>query len=77
MKWDGSSWAALGGSFLGGGPVGVQVLSLTVFDDGAGDVLQGSAGQDWYFANLVGGVVDLITGLGGSEVVEELVVLAP
>jgi hypothetical protein len=49
----------------------------TVFDDGAVDQLQGAAGTDWYFANLSGGVTDVINGLGASGLVEELGVLAP
>jgi sugar lactone lactonase YvrE len=49
----------------------------TVFDDGAVDQLQGAAGTDWYFANLSGGVTDVINGLGTSGLVEELGVLAP
>src|SRR5262249_36229421 len=36
--------------------------SPTVFDDGAEDVLTGSLGQDWFFANLAGtGVRDKVT----------------
>jgi hypothetical protein len=38
----------------------------------------GAAQWDWFFANRSGGVaVDILNGLGGSEVVEELGVLAP
>ena len=42
------------------------------------DAPSGAAGSDWFFADLSGGVApDLINGLGGSEIVEELDVLAP
>jgi CSLREA domain-containing protein len=51
---------------------------VTVFDDAAVDVLSGGSGADWCFGNLVGGVArDVINGLGGGEIVEELGVLAP
>jgi hypothetical protein len=39
----------------------------TVFDDGDADVLTGSAGRDWFFANLAGGVLDTITDLQPDE----------
>jgi fibronectin-binding autotransporter adhesin len=48
-----------------------------VFDDGAVDTLRGSAGTDWFFANRSGGVLDVLPGLGGAELVEELDVPAP
>src|SRR5262245_12247815 len=51
---------------------------VTVFDDGAVDVLTGNAGSDWFFAHRSGGVaLDLITDLGGPEVVEDLGVPTP
>jgi hypothetical protein len=72
LKGTGSGPRANGNNFLkASGP------EVTVFDDGAVDVLTGSGGDDWYFANLVGGVLDQVKGLGGSEFVEELAVLAP
>lgn len=46
--------------------------SRTVFDDGAVDTLTGAGGQDWFFANTDLGVLDIITGLGGSEVVDDV-----
>lgn len=63
----GSDYAnrANGGYFL---RVTDQAATTTVFDDGAEDVLTGSAGQDWFFANLTGsGVRDRITDLGAAE----------
>src|SRR6266849_5500968 len=46
---------------------------VTVFDDGAQDQLTGSAGQDWFFANLFGsGVLDKIISLGKDEIVTEI-----
>jgi hypothetical protein len=39
-----------------------------VLDDGAVDQLTGSAGQDWFFANVDGaGTHDQITDPGGNE----------
>jgi hypothetical protein len=35
-------------------------------------VLNGASGSDWFFAHLSGGVTDIINGLDGSEIVEEL-----
>ncbi len=50
-----------------------QAATTTVFDDGDEDVLTGSAGQDWFFANLVGtGVKDRITDLSASEFANDL-----
>ena len=46
--------------------------SATVFDDGAADVLTGSAGQDWFFANLDTGVRDRITDLGAREFANDI-----
>jgi serine/threonine protein kinase len=39
----------------------------TVYDDAAKDVLTGSEGQDWFFANLETGVLDKITDLHADE----------
>ena len=50
---------------------------VTVDDDDPVDVLQGAAGTDWFFANLSGGVLDVLDGPGGSEIVEALSVPAP
>jgi hypothetical protein len=45
----------------------------TVFDDGAADVLTGSSGQDWFFANLSGGgVLDRLTDLSAAEFANDL-----
>ena len=47
----------------------------TVFDDGAKDVMTGSSGVDWFFANLEadkGGVLDKITDLDDDEFAEDL-----
>ena len=49
--------------------------SATVFDDGAADVMTGSAGQDWFFGQLDGGdgrVKDKITDLSSSEFAADL-----
>ena len=49
--------------------------SATVFDDGAADVLTGSAGQDWFFAQLDGenGLTrDKITDLTAAEFAADL-----
>jgi virginiamycin B lyase len=49
--------------------------SATVFDDGSHDVLTGSAGQDWFFAQLdddEGKVKDKITDLSASEFASDL-----
>jgi hypothetical protein len=52
--------------------------NATVFDDSSVDVLNGGSGTDWFFANRSGGVAqDIIKGLGGGEIVEELDVLGP
>jgi hypothetical protein len=46
---------------------------VTVFDDGAQDQLTGSAGQDWFFANIFGpGVLDKITGVSKDEIVTDI-----
>ena len=50
---------------------------ITVFDDGSADVLTGSAGQDWFFANLAkdstdSGVLDKVTDLSASEFASDL-----
>jgi Ca2+-binding RTX toxin-like protein len=39
----------------------------TVHDDAAVDYLTGSAGSDWYFANLDAGVRDVLTDRGANE----------
>lgn len=50
-----------------------SVATTTVFDDGAADVLTGSAGQDWLFANLLGtGVKDKVTDLSAAEFANDL-----
>jgi Ca2+-binding RTX toxin-like protein len=56
-----------------------QAATTTVFDDGAEDVLTGSAGSDWFFANLSGaGVKDKVTDLSAKEFATDLdVILAP
>ena len=46
--------------------------SLTVEDDGERDVLTGSSGIDWFFANLDAGVVDKITDLNDDEFADDL-----
>ncbi|MBC7965167.1 MAG: tandem-95 repeat protein, partial [Fuerstia sp.] len=44
----------------------------TVFDDGIEDVLTGSAGLDWFFANFDGGISDKITDLHASEFADDI-----
>jgi Ca2+-binding RTX toxin-like protein len=61
----------------GGGLNGAVVLRAdgphaTVFDDGAVDWLTGSAGRDWFFANLDCGVLDVLTDDRDNELTEDL-----
>src|SRR5262249_45976575 len=73
LRGSGSGPRANRTTFLKGSGPGV-----TVYDDGAADVLSGASGSDWFFANRCGGVaLDLINQLGGSEITEELGDLAP
>jgi Ca2+-binding RTX toxin-like protein len=51
--------------------------SATAFDDGAEDLLTGSAGTDWFFANLETGVLDRITDLSASEFANDLSFIGP
>lgn len=44
----------------------------TVFDDAAADRMVGSSGKDWIFANLDSGVLDDVSGLLQTELVEEV-----
>lgn len=46
--------------------------NTTVFDDAAADVMTGSSGQDWFFANLDTGIKDKITDLSATEFAEDL-----
>jgi hypothetical protein len=47
--------------------------SVTVFDDGAKDVMTGSAGTDWFFANLGGGgIEDKLTDLSDEEFTDDI-----
>ncbi len=46
--------------------------SATVLDDGAVDVVSGTGGFDWYFANLDGSNIDKITDLTAMERVDDL-----
>lgn len=47
--------------------------TTTVFDDNAEDLLTGTSGQDWFFANLTGGGVrDRITDLSAAEFANDL-----
>jgi hypothetical protein len=57
---------------FGGGVNGTIFLlasgpERTVFDDAEADELTGSAGRDWFFANLDGGVLDRITDWHNDE----------
>jgi len=51
--------------------------SATAFDDAAEDVLTGSAGADWFFANLDAGVRDKITDLSAGEFANDLDFIGP
>jgi Ca2+-binding RTX toxin-like protein len=57
----------------GGGLNGAFLLNdTTVHDDGSVDRLTGSAGRDWFFANVDAGVRDLVTGAQRNELVEDI-----
>jgi hypothetical protein len=51
--------------------------SATAFDDAAEDVLTGSAGLDWFLANLDTGVRDRITDLSAAEFANDLDFIGP
>lgn len=57
------------GTSIGGLNTSVFLSDANVFDDGCADVLSGSAGSDWFFANLDGdgGAADRVTDLGAAE----------
>ncbi|MFO0852207.1 MAG: hypothetical protein U0871_27135 [Gemmataceae bacterium] len=61
-------------ALTGVGPGNAVRLNVsTVFDDGAADVLTGTSGSDWFFANVAGGgVKDKITDLSASEFFTDL-----
>ena len=44
----------------------------TVFDDGAVDRLTGAGGQDWIFANIDSGILDDVTGVIGSGLIDDI-----
>jgi PKD domain/RTX calcium-binding nonapeptide repeat (4 copies) len=67
LKGTGSGPRANGDYFLKASGV-----DQTVFDDAAADRMVGSSGKDWIFANLDGGVLDDVSGLLQTELVEEL-----
>ena len=47
--------------------------NTTVLDDGIQDVLTGSSGQDWFWANYKGtGALDKITDLSAAEFANDL-----
>ncbi len=48
------------------------VIYGKVHDDGVEDILTGSSGRDWFFANLDSGVLDRITDLKGDERTNEI-----
>jgi hypothetical protein len=67
LQGDGNGPRANGTSFLkAAGP------DATVFDDDDLDKLTGSAGRDWFFANLDDGVLDKFTDEHGNELVDDL-----
>ena len=57
----------------GGGSNSILLNASTVHDDGAIDILTGSAGVDWYFSNLDTGVKDPITEKINQDFVQELI----
>lgn len=71
---DALNWALLVG-YDGAANGGTQ----NVFDDADEDKLTGDAGNDWFFANVVGPVKDKITDLGSTEFTDadRLFVAAP
>jgi hypothetical protein len=44
----------------------------TVHDDGEADTLTGNNGLDWFFANLNGAVLDVITDLDEDEETDDV-----
>jgi hypothetical protein len=51
----------------------VKLNASTVFDDAAHDVMTGTSGQGWSFANVSGGgVYDKLTDLSAAEFVNDL-----
>jgi autotransporter-associated beta strand protein/parallel beta-helix repeat protein len=50
----------------------VDGVAASVRDDGAADVLTGSAGRDWFFANLDAGTRDKLTDLAAAEFASDL-----
>jgi PKD domain/RTX calcium-binding nonapeptide repeat (4 copies) len=67
LQGTGSGPRNSGGFFLT-----VDGPTATAFDDGAEDILTGSAGADWFFANLDAGVKDKITALSAGEFANDL-----
>ena len=56
----------------------LPVPNTNVIDDGSRDVLTGSEGYDWFFADLDGQVKDMITDLSDAEFAADLDwILAP
>ena len=49
-----------------------MMADVTVFDDGAKDVLTGLADKDWFRANLDVGVKDKSSDLSASEFAHDL-----
>ena len=49
-----------------------DVDKVTVFDDGASDVLTGSAGRDWFLFQADGDDKDKVSDLGAGEFADEL-----
>jgi uncharacterized delta-60 repeat protein len=64
--WDGSGSATRlnGSAFL--------AADVTVFDDGAEDILTGNQGMDWFLCNKDSGVIDRITDLSAREFADDL-----
>jgi Ca2+-binding RTX toxin-like protein len=49
-----------------------DAAQVTVFDDGAADVLTGSAGQDWFLSQADGTSKDKVTDLSAAEFANDL-----
>jgi Ca2+-binding RTX toxin-like protein len=68
LRGDSGAGTGLNGSVL----LASEGSAATVHDDGAVDVLTGSAGQDWFLLNLDGEVKDKVTDLSAEEFANDL-----
>jgi hypothetical protein len=67
---------ATSGGLNGSDFLNASTVHDTVHDDGAGNVLEGGAGPDWFFANLDGignnGIMDLVHGRKPGEILTSI-----